>query len=101
MTGRLNEVPISEILQSLEFNSKTGTLEIQAKAGRGTLTVAEGHPVAASFNDLKDDEAVVAMAGLLEGRFQFSGHVEPGEPTVRSTITRLLLDAARRRDEGK
>lgn len=100
MTGRLNEVPITEILQGLEFNRKTGTLQIQSKAGKGRLTVAEGHPIQAKFAELHHDEALIAIALLSEGSFQFSASVEPAEPMFRATITGCLLEATRRQDEG-
>jgi len=101
MTGRLTEVPITEILQGLEFNRKTGTLEIQCKAGRGRLVVAEGYPIQATFAELYHDEALVEMASLREGSFQFSATVEPAEPRFKATITAALLEAARRVDEGR
>lgn len=99
MSGLLHEVPITEILQGLEFNRKTGTLEVQCKAGKGRLTVCEGHPIQATFAGLEHDEALVTIAILREGSFEFSGSVEPGEPKFRSTITAILLEAARRIDE--
>lgn len=100
MSGLLNEVPITEILQGLEFNRKTGTLEVRCRQGKGRLTVCEGHPIQASFGDLQHDEALVEIAVQREGSFEFSGQVEPGEPSFRATITALLLEAARRMDEG-
>ena len=101
MTGRLNEVPITEILQGLEYNRKTGTLEIQCRIGRGRLIVAEGYPIQANFAEQYHDEALILMASLQEGSFQFSASVEPAEPRFRATITALLLEAARRVDEGR
>lgn len=101
MTGRLNEVPITEILQGLEFNRKTGTLEIHCKLGRGRLVVAEGYPIQATFAEHYHDEALVKMAALREGRFEFSATVEPAEPRFKATITAALLEAARRVDEGR
>jgi hypothetical protein len=99
MMGRLSEVPIREILQGLEFNRKTGTLGIQCPAGPGHLIVCEGHPIQAKFAGQDHDEALIRMAGLTEGRFEFSASVEPGEPMFRSTITAILLESARREDE--
>ena len=99
MSGLLKEVPIVEILQGLEFNRKTGTLKVRCRAGQGRLTVCEGHPIQATFADLEHDEALVTIATQREGSFEFSGSVEPGEPKFRSTITALLLEAARRIDE--
>ncbi|MEZ6187939.1 MAG: DUF4388 domain-containing protein [Planctomycetota bacterium] len=101
MTGVLSEVPISEILQSLEYNRKTGTLLIESRTGRGRLIVAEGYPIQATFGGQYHDEALIGMAGLRQGSFEFSASVEPGEPRFKKTITALLLEAARRVDEAR
>jgi len=99
MTGRLNEVPIAEILQGLEFNRKTGSLGIHSEAGRGYLVVCQGFPIQAAFAGEQDDEAVIRMAGLRDGRFEFNSSVEPGEPRFKASLTALLLEATRRADE--
>lgn len=99
LTGRLAEVPVVELLQQLEFNKKTGTLDINHDDHHGQLVVANGLPVWATYDELSDDEAVIAMAQLKDGRFSFSANVEPGDKTMSSRITGLLFEASRRMDE--
>jgi hypothetical protein len=101
LTGKLQEVPLTEVLQQIEFNKKTGTLTVVADRQQGTLVVTDGRPVHARWGDLRDEEAVLRMLALLRGRFTFSGGAEPGERTMRSTLTGLLLEASRRIDEGE
>lgn len=100
MTGRLDEVPVTELLQQLEFNKKTGTLTIHVKSGEGELVVADGRPMFARFGPHRDDEATVRMALLTQGRFTFSARVEPGDRRMQGTITGILLEASRRVDEA-
>ncbi|MEZ6188666.1 MAG: FHA domain-containing protein [Planctomycetota bacterium] len=100
LTGLLDEVPVVELLQQLEFNKKTGTLDLHHHNSHGQLVVANGLPVWATYDDLVDDEAVLAMAQLNDGRFSFSANVEPGDKTMTSRITGLLFEASRRMDEG-
>jgi len=100
MAGLLREVPLSEVFQGIEFNKKTGALVVRSGDLRGTLEVREGAPWSASLGRLRDEEAVVAMASLKEGRFTFVGKVEDGERSMRATLTGLLLEASRREDEG-
>jgi pSer/pThr/pTyr-binding forkhead associated (FHA) protein len=100
MTGKLEDVPLSEVLQQIEFNKKTGTLTVEDKKTRGSLTLHEGAPLFARWKELADEAAVLAMLELKVGRFTFSGEVEPGERTLRTTITGLLLEASRRIDEA-
>lgn len=99
MSGLLEETSIFEVLQGLEYNSKTGTLSLIAGRLRGTLVVREGKPWSASLGDLRDEEAVLRMTELKEGRFIFHSTVGEGERTMESRLTALLLEASRQRDE--
>lgn len=99
MSGRLEKSSLSEVLQTIEFNQKTGTLEVFTDDVSGQLVVYEGTPMFASFGDLDDDEAVFAMVGQRRGYFTFRSKIEAGERTMKITITGLLLEAGRRVDE--
>jgi hypothetical protein len=100
MTGKLEDVPLVELLQSIEFNKKTCTLAISHGKMRGTMTFGKGRPVSASLGILRDFEAARAMLRLTEGRFVVSLEVEVGEPTMSATVTGLLLEASREIDEA-
>lgn len=101
MTGRLDEVAASELLQQLEFNKKSGTLTIHLSGGLGgELVVKQGRPARAKLGEEQDNEAVIQMALLRTGRFTFSARVEEGEERMQTTLTGLLLEASRRQDEG-
>lgn len=111
MAGRLEHVPAVELLQGLEFHRKDGTLRIQpgaedeerpaGGAGEGVVVVREGRPVAAWFGALRDDEAVIALARLRRGRFTVLAQAEVEQPTIRRSMTELLLEALRRDDEDE
>jgi hypothetical protein len=100
MSGRLEKSSLGEVLQTIEFNQKTGTLEVFADSGtQGQLVLYEGVPMFARFGDLEDEEAVYAMVGQRKGYFSFRSKIEAGERTMKITITGLLLEANRRLDE--
>ncbi|MGE0709737.1 MAG: FHA domain-containing protein [Planctomycetota bacterium] len=101
MTGLLQEVPMTEVLQGIEFNAKSGTLTVSAPGKReGELVFAQGQPIRARFGAHVGDEAVLEMITLTEGRFTISGDVDPGEREMSSSLTALLLEASRRIDEA-
>lgn len=106
ITGQLEDEPLLQTLQGLEFNHRTGTLEILAGRARGTFAVGEGKPWVAELQTddqqaLQGDEAVLAMLALKEGRFTFTAEGSPkGERRMGGTITGLLLEFSRRTDEG-
>ncbi len=101
LTGKLQEMPLTELLQGIEFNKKSGTLTINAEGQKGVLVVADGMPQFATWGTVKDDEAVQQMLSLVKGRFTFNGQLEPGARTMRASITAMLLEASRRIDEGE
>lgn len=99
--GQLEDEPLVQTLQGLEFNARTGTLEVLSGRVRGTFSVKEGKPWSADLQDLHDDEALLAMLALTEGRFTFTATASlPGERRMSGSITGLLLEHSRRTDEG-
>jgi hypothetical protein len=99
MSGRLEKSSLSEVLQAIEFNQKTGTLEVFCGEKTGTLVLYEGQPMFATFGDLRDVDAVCTMVAQRRGHFSFRSKIEAGERTLKTTITGLLLEAGRRIDE--
>ncbi len=102
MTGLLQEVPMTEVLQGIEFNKKTGTLSVtSADRITGVLAYAEGRPMYAGYGELRDAEAVLAMINLKAGSFALTGEVDGGEQRMQTTMTGILLEASRRIDEAE
>lgn len=103
MAGRLEEVPVPELLQQLEFNSKTGTLEITSPAGQGQLVVLRGAPLTARFGRQSGEDAVIAMTALRAGRFTLRAVLpsEVGERRIDRSLTAILFEASRRHDEAQ
>lgn len=98
--GLIEETPMVTTLQGLEFGQKTGTLTIMTGRLRGKLVVRNGVPWFATLGQDRDEEAVLAMLELAEGRYTFMPSAAPGERSIRSSLTGLLLEYSRRADEG-
>jgi hypothetical protein len=101
MGGRLEKVPLAEVLQSIEFNEKTGTLKVFDDVAQepGALVIYSGSPMFAEWGELKDDEAVFRMLALERGNFSFVSKVDAGEKSMEGTLTKLLFDFGRTLDE--
>ncbi len=97
--GRLERVSLAEVLQQIEFNEKTGTLEIFTENQNGTLVIYDGKPVYAEMGELRDNAAVLLMLQQTRGNFSFRSKIEAGEMTMNITLTGLLLEASRIIDE--
>lgn len=103
MSGDLEEVPLSELFQALEFNKRTGTLSVFSKEHKGMLVIDKGVPTIATFDDLQGEEAALAMLTVRAGRFSLTSTMEElkGDPkTIEKSLTALLFEASRREDEG-
>lgn len=102
MHGRLERVSLAEVLQTIEFNKKTGTLRVFDDAGADSILVLyEGAPVYAESEGLRDAEVVHHMLKLKRGQFSFSSKVEAGEMSMQGqTVTGILLDFSRLADES-
>lgn len=100
LAGSLSETPLAELLQSLEFNQKTGTLTVISGRVEAYFSVVNGHAHSAQMGAEKDAEAVLSILNLKQGHFTFSNQAPTQERRMNTTITSLLLEASRRIDEG-
>ena len=101
LSGRLADLSLSSVVQFLELEQKSGTLEILSRERRGAVHFRGGRIVGAVLGPHAGEGAFYRLLGWTEGFFQF----EPGEPQVPpgAAITAgaqaLLLEGARRLDE--
>lgn len=102
ITGHIEDEPLMQALQGMEFHNRSGTLEVVSGRIRGYLVLKQGRPLGAKLGDLEDDEAVYSMLALTEGQFVFTPELNPDCPArMTRPVTALLLEFARRSDEIK
>jgi hypothetical protein len=99
-SGRIGEAGLTEVIQGIEFNKKTGTLDVYARGRRGWIAVRDGVPLAAESDGSLDEEAALLLLGVRQGRFTFLPNLMVEDRRMRLTITGLLLEAGRRADES-
>ena len=109
MAGQIGDVAVAEVLQSIELNEKTGTLEVQGPEGSGWIACQDGRPIAAELGaagltrkreKLVDLEAALAIVNFTAGRFSFQQQLPVWENRMRTSVTGLLLEAGRRKDQA-
>ncbi len=97
--GSLAQLPLSDVLQMLGNNRRSGRLFISADAVRGELAFREGELVDAASDAVVGEKLVFRSLTLRDGRFVF----RPGDPGVNRRIerplTELLLDGLAHADE--
>jgi predicted component of type VI protein secretion system len=98
--GDLAEIPPFAVLQLLEMGRKTGLLRIDSDATPGKLWLRAGDPVHAETKSQVGFDAAVALVHATAGTFAFEPNATPPEATIEASVTHLLLEASRQRDEG-
>lgn len=101
--GDLGALSLFEICQFLLIGQKTGTLKVEHRGKRATLTFADGQIIAAVDENLRDgQEAVYRVLRWGEGSFEFTpGPVAGGGMSrIGESTDALLLESARRLDEA-
>jgi hypothetical protein len=104
LEGSLAEVQLATVLTMFEMERRSGVIALRTDATGGHVMVREGQVVCATVFGgvrLRGREALFAMLDWRSGRFVFRpGLIEVADELGCST-TRLLLEAARRSDEGE
>jgi CheY-like chemotaxis protein len=100
--GRLEEMSMIDLLQSLEMGQKSCRLVVQQGKDRAELYFASGQCRDAKINDLAGDDAVFKVVLWTEGEFEIdfnAANASTATTTTRST-TGLLMEAMRLLDEA-
>jgi pSer/pThr/pTyr-binding forkhead associated (FHA) protein len=111
MSSQNSEVPIgtttsapriglAEILQICCVGRRNGQITFKARNNEGFVFVQHGQVLHASAVGLEGDEAVFQMLSWEGGSYTFEDEALPKRRTVRLTWEQLLVEGARRVDEG-
>ncbi len=98
-TGNLQDISIVELIQMLELNRKSGTIQINDANEIGWLLFNKGRLVDAYYGDLTRANAVYRILFLTEGEFDIKFKDIIGEPRIDIDTQTLLMDGLRLLDE--
>ena len=98
VTGRLLDLPLVDLLQTLMRGARPGRVLILGAAERGEVQVRDGRLVGAAHGARQGEDALATLVSTRDGRFEVRFEEGPlnnlsGAPEL------LLLEALRRRDE--
>lgn len=100
LAGTFDSMNPFELLQTLNFNQKTGTLEVFTPDNDAIVCFQDGNPTWAEAGSVLGDEALLQMLTWSSGEFNFQPQLEEQGRNVENSMTNLLLEAGRRLDEG-
>ena len=99
LSGVISGFTVGAFLQILELEQKTCCLEVQFQDMCGTVYVHRGVVFDAEVDSLSGEEAATLILGWDNATIRVENNCERKIKNIESSLTRLLLDALRRRDE--
>lgn len=102
LAGDLRFVTLSDLFQILGGNHNTGILHMTSQHAPtpGLIYFVNGNPVNAMCGPLVGLDAIYALFGWTEGRFEFHQQAVQVEHVVKNSRMEIILDGLRMLDEG-
>ena len=101
LSGRLDVVPISDLIQVLHLCRKSGHLRLSGKARRGGLYFANGELRHAWLEAIEGEEALYSLLAWSDATFAFESGAAPQAVTLTQPTMSLVMESARRIDEHR
>jgi hypothetical protein len=100
--GRLEEMSMTDLLQSLEMGQKSCRLVVRKGSEHGELYFTSGQCRDAKIGKIEGDDAVYKVILWSEGEFEidFNAANESTRTTTTKNTTGLLMEAMRLMDES-
>jgi hypothetical protein len=98
--GRLEEMGMLDLMQSLEMGQKSCQLTIRNGGETCVLFFASGQCVDGKFGATEGEDAVYQAVRWPAGEFEIDFNVTPTRTTISRSTTGLLMEALRLMDEG-
>jgi CheY-like chemotaxis protein len=99
--GRLEEMSILDLMQSLEMGQKTCKLTIRNAGSACEIFFAAGQCQDAQLGELKGEPAVYEAVRWPAGEFEIDFNAAPSRATIERSTTGLLMEALRLMDENQ
>jgi DNA-binding response OmpR family regulator len=97
--GHIQGITLFSFLQLLQMERKTCTLEVTSKGRTARLHFQEGELIDAEAGDLRGEEAVQALSSWEAPKIEIDNVCRAKKRTIATSLTNLLLEAARLEDE--
>jgi len=100
--GHLSFFGLADIIQMLGGNRSTGILRItsQHASNAGLIYLQNGDPINATSGSVQGLDALYALFGWTEGRFEFYEQKIQAEHVIHNSRMEIILDGTKMLDEG-
>ena len=98
--GNAIEVELFDYVQMIALSGRDKTVEVTTPTGKGLIWFEHGDIVHVEYDQYRGEMAFYRLLGVNRGTFKEVFNREPPMQTVVRSSTHLLMEAARRSDEG-
>ena len=101
LSGSLEEISPSELLQFFHMHQKTGKLLIDIESGTVRVAFREGAIIGARYGEIEDKEAIFSILGEKKGMFKFVSGIPKALMEVEDLgdFMMIIMEGLRRLDE--
>ena len=92
LSGRLQDMGLYEVLETLHYNSRTGTLKVFGPDAEGHVGMQNGRAMYAYLGEAEGKDAIRQLLGWRDGMFAFTTLLEKRAPNLRAPLPQLLAD---------
>jgi twitching motility two-component system response regulator PilG len=100
LSGVINGFTVGAFLQLLELEQKTCCLKVQFQDMCGTVYVHRGVVLDAEVDTMNGEEAAIFILSWDNATIRVENNCERKTKNIKSSLTRLLLDGLKRKDEA-
>ncbi len=100
MQGNLRDMAVADLVQHNCQDRKTAQLTIYNHEEEANLYFKDGTIAHASLGDIQGEEVVYQILSWVEGTFALETGVTPPTTSIQRSWSALLIEGARRLDEG-
>ena len=100
--GSLDQLPLTDLLQILAMNKRSGKLSVQRAAQKGEIVLIEGKPANAKMGMAEGEKALFRLLSWRDGSFAFAPAKEgvpPPKVQIQRSMDDALLEGMRHSDE--
>lgn len=99
-TGTLADIPLTDLIQTFQMGSKDGVITVTRDGCKSRIWCRGGEIIDAESGRLRGENAVYRILGFEQGQVFADFRGEPRERSIELPTNLLLLESARRKDEG-
>jgi DNA-binding response OmpR family regulator len=100
MVGRLADMKVHELIQTVEFNRKSGVIQLAGHGGRqAAIYFRDGRVIDAEAGPLQGEDAVYRLLTWTDGAFEVIMRTVRRRDVIKVSTQALLMEGMRRLDE--